>query len=52
MPNWLYTYFGEVVKPLITMKEKRQLSDVMLLNQDHAIYMLSQKYGPYLRQNL
>ena len=26
MPNWLYTYFGEVVKPLITMKEKRQLS--------------------------
>jgi hypothetical protein len=26
MPNWLYTYFGTVVKPLITTKEKRQLS--------------------------
>ena len=26
MPNWLYNYFGDVVKPLITMNEKQQLS--------------------------
>jgi hypothetical protein len=26
MPDWLYTYFGEVVKPLITMKEDRRLA--------------------------
>lgn len=26
MPDWLYTYFGEVIKPLITAKEDRRLS--------------------------
>ena len=26
MPDWLYTYFGEVVKPFITMKEDRHLA--------------------------
>ena len=26
MPDWLYTYFGEVVKPLLTMKGDRCLA--------------------------
>ena len=34
MPNWLYTYFGEVVKPLITIKEKRHLSMPILFNDN------------------
>ena len=26
MPDWFYAYFGEVMKPLITMKEVRRAS--------------------------